>query len=251
MTTRFATRTKVQRFLKSETLIGRVWRRHREAVRCIGARPDGHTRARSLPGLGRSALYPTYRRRIGHSSVSVLLLVTLLIFTLPAQAATTWTVVPGAASRIGFSGEHAGNTFKGIFEKWEAVIAFDPADLAGSKAVATIALASAKTGDPTYDKTMPTVDWFDTARGPTAVFESTAFRAKGGDDYEADGTLTIRGLKVPVTLGFTFKATGDTATLTGKTQLKRLDFGIGKGSDGDGSWVSLIVPVELSVALKK
>ena len=83
------------------------------------------------------------------------------------------------------------------------------------------------------------------------MYDATAFRATGGEGYEADGTLTLRGLKVPVTLAFTFQAAGGTATLTGKTRLKRLDFNIGKVSDSDGSWVSLMVPVEVSVSLKQ
>ncbi len=165
-------------------------------------------------------------------------------------AATTWIVVP-ADSQIAFSGQHAGNTFKGVFEKWDAAISFDPADLAGSKATVTVALASAKTGDQTYDKTLPTADWFDAAKGPSGVFETSAFRALGGDKFEADGTLAIRGMKAPVTLAFEFKPAGETAKLTGQAKLKRLDYGVGKGSDGDGSWVSLDIPVEISVSLKK
>jgi polyisoprenoid-binding protein YceI len=168
----------------------------------------------------------------------------------PALAATAWSVVP-ASGKIAFSGEHAGNKFKGTFEKFDAVIAFDPADLAGSKATVTVALASAKTGDPTYDKTLPTPDWFDVAKGPSGVFETSAFRSKGGDAYEADATLSIRGIKIPVVFAFEFKATGDTATLAGKTKLKRTDFGIGTGSDASGAWVSLDIPVEVSVTLKK
>ena len=176
-------------------------------------------------------------------------LMALALIADPAAAAT-WAVVPGD-SKISFSGEHAGNKFKGTFEKWDAAINFDPADLAGSKATVNVALASAKTGDPTYDKTMPSVDWLDVAKGPTGVFETTAFKAVGGETFEADGTLAIRGVKVPVVLVFDFKATGDTAKLTGKTKLKRLDFSIGKGSDESGSWVSLEIPVEVSVSLKK
>ncbi len=175
------------------------------------------------------------------------LAVTLL--SLPARA-TPWTVVP-ADSKIAFSGTHAGNTFKGTFEKWEAAIAFDPADLAGAKATVTVALASAKTGDATYDKTLPTADWFDAAKGPSGVFETSSFRATGPNAFEADGTLAIRTFKIPVVLAFTFMQAGDTARLVGKTSLKRLDFGIGKGSDGDGSWVALDIPLDVSVSLKK
>ena len=161
-----------------------------------------------------------------------------------------WTVVPEGSS-IGFSSEHAGDKFKGTFEKWDAKISFDPADLASSKAVVTVALASAKTGDATYDKTLPTADWFDVAKTPSGVFETTAFRAKGGDAFEADGTLTIRGVAVPVVFAFTFKPDGDGAKLEGQAALKRIAFGIGKGSDDNGTWVALDVPVTVRVALKK
>ena len=179
-----------------------------------------------------------------------LLAVGLIAASSAASAATAWVVDP-TGSRIGFAGEHAGNKFKGTFGSWDAAIAFDPADLAGSKATVTVALVSAKTGDATYDKTMPTADWFDAVKAPSAVFETTAFRSKGGDAFEADGTLRIRGINVPVVLAFTFTRSGDTAKLTGSTRLKRLDFGIGKSSDADGAWVSLDIPVEIEVALKK
>lgn len=161
-----------------------------------------------------------------------------------------WRVVPGESS-IGFSGEHAGNKFKGTFEKWEAAINFDPADLAGSKATVTVALNSAKTGDATYDKTLPTADWFNVAVTPSGVFETSAFRSVGTDMFEADATLSIRGVKVPVVFAFGFKVEGNTAKLTGKTALKRVAFGIGKGSDSDGTWVSLDIPVDVKVSLKK
>lgn len=181
---------------------------------------------------------------------SGLLAAVLAGIALPAQAAWNWAVVGGESS-IGFAGEHAGNKFKGVFETWEAKIIFDPADLSGSKALVTVNLGSAKTGDTTYDKTLPTADWFNIAATPSGVFETTGFRALGPETFEADGTLTIRGIKLPVVLAFTFKAEGDTAKLTGKTTLKRADFGIGKGSDGDGTWVSLDIPVVVDVKLKK
>jgi polyisoprenoid-binding protein YceI len=177
-------------------------------------------------------------------------LVLMMFASSAATLATTWTVVP-ADSKITFSGEHAGTKFKGAFEKWDAIIAFDPADLAAAKATVTVALASAKTGDATYDKTLPTSDWFDVTKGPSGVFETTRFRSLGGNRFEADGTLALRGIKVPVVLAFDFTTDGDTAQLKGKTELTRMDFGIGKGSDATGAWVSLTIPIEVTVNLKK
>lgn len=180
---------------------------------------------------------------------SALALVALVALTLGANAAN-WTVVP-TESRIGFSGEHAGAKFKGVFDKWDAAITFDPANLAAAKATVTVQLASAKTGDPTYDKTLPTADWFDVAKSPTGVFETVAFRATNAGAYEADATLTIRGFKVPMVFAFTWTPSGDTAKLVGKAQVKRTAFGIGKGSDEPGAWVSLDIPIDVTASLKK
>lgn len=184
----------------------------------------------------------------------LLLATTLLAATtfsaIRVAAANSWVVVP-AESKIAFSGTHAGVAFKGAFQKWEATIAFDPSNLAAAKAVVTVVLASAKTGDTTYDKTLPTADWFDIAKGAHGTFETGQFRALGGNRFETEGTLTIRGVKLPVTLAFDFQSQGDTARLTGTTKLNRIDFGIGKGSDASGAWVSLDIPVEVSVSLKK
>jgi polyisoprenoid-binding protein YceI len=183
-------------------------------------------------------------------AATVTLTAALAIAAVLPALASPWAVVP-TESKIAFSGEHAGTKFKGTFEKWDAVIAFDPANLAASKATVTVQLASAKTGDTTYDKTLPTLDWFDIAKGPTGVFETTGFRALGADKYEADATLSLRGIKMPVVFTFDFKATGDTAKLIGKAEVKRMDFGIGKTSDATGAWVSLSIPLEVTVGLKK
>ena len=181
---------------------------------------------------------------------SAIVLAAFALLSAASAQATTWNVVAGE-SRIAFSGTHAGRPFKGTFERWSAAIKFDPADLAGSKATVTVELASAKTGDTSYDKTLPTVDWFDVAKTPSGTFETSEFKSLGDDKFEAGGTLTIRGFKVPVKFAFEFKSSGDTAKLNGKAQLKRLDWSIGKGSDAPGEWVGLDVPVDVSVTLKK
>lgn len=168
-----------------------------------------------------------------------------------AMAATVWQVVP-EKSRIAFSGTHAGRAFTGTFQSWQADIAFDPNDLANSKALVTVDLASAVTGDATYDKTLPTADWFNISAVAQSTFVTTGITtADGGKTFTAEGNLSIRGVEVPVTLAFSFTESGNEAQLEGTATLKRLDFGIGKGSDAEGAWVSLDIPVTVSVALKR
>lgn len=168
-----------------------------------------------------------------------------------ASVPADWLVVP-QKSEISFSGTHAGRSFKGSFNSWSAAIRFDPAKLAEANATVRIDLASSKTGDKTYDETLPGGDWFDIARTPVAMFQTQRFRTAGTGKYIADGILTLRNVRVPVSLPFSLAIVGDTATMTGQIVLKRMAFGLGKGSDPGGDWVSLDIPVTLKVtALRK
>lgn len=165
--------------------------------------------------------------------------------------AKSWTVVEDE-SRIGFSGTHAGAAFSGEFKKWTAEIALDPEALDQARAVVSVDLTSAETGNATYDKSLPTADWFNTGANATAVYRTEDIRkAENGNGYVAEGTLELRNVKVPVTLTFDLEINGDTATMTGQSTIARLDFGIGKTSDVKGAWVSLDIPLDIKVVAKR
>lgn len=184
------------------------------------------------------------------------MVVGLCLLCARAGIAAEW-IVDAGASRIAFSGTHTGRAFSGSFQRWVADITFDPNQLASSKAVVRVDLASATIGNATYDKTLRTPDWLDTTRSAVAVFETTSFRivAPGRQEldgtYEADGTLELRGGKLPVTLAFDLKIDGDMAWLSGRASLKRLDFGIGKKSDPEGVRISLEIPVEITLVARR
>lgn len=161
-------------------------------------------------------------------------------------AAVAWNV-DKAASAIEFSGTHTGKAFTGRFEQWEARIWFDPADLAGSKAVVTVQTGSARTGDATQEGSLPGAEWFDTATYPTARFEATTFKALGGSRYEAAGTLRIKTTTVPVVLPFAFDEANGEATVAGRLELDRTALNLGMMSDAGGAWVSKAIGVEIKV----
>lgn len=174
----------------------------------------------------------------------------LCMFAALPAAAAEWVTI-GEASRIAFSGTHNGRAFTGLFGKWTASITFDPADLRSSKAIVRVDLSSAVTGNVAYDRTLPTADWLDTGKSATASFETTSFRMMGPGRYEADGTVEIRGVKLPLTLAFDLQIDGDMASMSGRTSLKRLDFGIGAASDVNGTWVSLEIQLEIAVVARR
>ena len=171
----------------------------------------------------------------------------------PAAAkagASAWTV-DKANSKIRFRSAFSGTAFEGGFAKWDAQINFDPKNLAASKVVVTVDLASAGTGDSDRDSTLPSADWFNVAKFPRAVFTSTVIKDLGGGKYEADGSLSLKGVAKPVALPFTLAITGDTAKMSGQVVLKRNDFGVGQGQFAAADTVPFEVTVPVTVVAKR
>jgi len=181
--------------------------------------------------------------------IPALLLVSGLALAHPASAAG-WSVDP-AKSELGFSAIQSGRTFEGRFKNWQADILFDPANLAASRVKVLIDMASASTADRQRDASLPESDWFDTKKFPQATFEAANFTAKGGNKFEAVGTLEIRGFKKNVTLPFTLDIAGDAAHAVGKLDILRTDYGVGQGEWTDGSVVGLTVSIAFDLSAKK
>lgn len=163
-----------------------------------------------------------------------------------AAPAPSW-VVDKTGSKIGFTSSMSGEAFSGSFRKWDSAIRFDPKNLAGSSVTTTIDMTSAATGDEDRDSSLPSAEWFFATKHPKATYAATRFKALGGNRYQADGTLTMRGVTKPLSLPFTLTITGDVAKMTSSIDLNRLAFGV-----GSGEWASTtVVPanVRLNIVL--
>jgi polyisoprenoid-binding protein YceI len=167
-----------------------------------------------------------------------------------AVAATNWAVDP-AQSRIAFSTRWAGEAVNGTFRQWSGSIKFDPGNLAGSKAVIQIQTGSALTGMKEPDDNLPTADWFDARKFPTARYETTSIRAVGGNRYVADGLLTIKGVSYRLALPFTVTIAGNVATMTGQATLDRTTIKLGLESDSSAEWVAKETVVNVAVRANK
>ncbi len=174
-----------------------------------------------------------------------------LALSAPARAATPWVVDP-ARSNLTFVATQAGGEFDGRFDRFNADIAFDPGDLAGSRFHVTIDTASAGTQDETRDKALVGDEFFASGRWPTATFDTTRFTVLPNGRYEARGRLTIRGVSRDVSVPFTFKPATDGrgAVLAGGSTIRRLDFGVGQGEWQDTKWVGNDVRIEFKLVLQ-
>lgn len=168
----------------------------------------------------------------------------------PAHA-NAWRV-DARASSVGFGFVYTDDVngeqnFSGRFTRWRADIVFDPADLPGSSANVSIETASATDGVAMHDRALPGAEWFDAASHPNATYRTTSITHLEGDNYRANGDLTIRGRTRAVALPFTLAIDGDRAVMNGRTSIDRRDFDIGKDSDADDSisrQIDIIIQVE-------
>jgi polyisoprenoid-binding protein YceI len=144
----------------------------------------------------------------------------------------TWTVDP-AHSGVYFQIRHLGlSNVRGRFNQYSASLHVGE-HLELVSVEADIDLASVDTNQPDRDAHLLGTDFFDAEKNPTITFRSTAVKAKGDDEYELTGDLTINGLTRPVVLDVEFHGvevfppTGQRhAGFLATTTLRRSEFGI-------------------------
>ena len=166
----------------------------------------------------------------------------LALAALPALAAD-YVQAPG--STLAFAGKYQDEVFVGRFPGFATTLSFDPAQLAAAKLDVVIPLASATTGNSDYDGEMRGEAFFASAKFPQARYTATKFRSLGGNQYAADGTLSLHGIDKPVTLAFTWTP-GAQPVLAGKATVRRLDFAVGGGDWADTG----LIPNEIAISTR-
>lgn len=182
------------------------------------------------------------------SSLSAALGAAALLVCATIASAATYSAGP-ASSRLEFTGVQAGAPFTALFHQFSAAVELDPAAPATAHIEVTIDMKSVDSGDKDRDDTMRGADIFDVAHFPTAryVTRSVTRTATG---FSAVGALTLRGVTKDVPIEFKFASAAAGATLSGTAELKRLDFGVGRGDWKNTDWVADAVKVAFTLDLK-
>ncbi len=167
----------------------------------------------------------------------------------PAPA-SGWTVEDGALT---LAVTQLGSRVEGGFADWTARIDFEEAARPGGshgEVEVRVNLASIALGTVSSQAMGP--DFLDTATSPAAVVSGTIWRradfSEGdGDAYVLRGSLTLRGVEVPIEMPFRLFPDGDRARAEGLVTVDRRDFGIGAAYPGEGS---LAFAVEIGFDLR-
>jgi polyisoprenoid-binding protein YceI len=153
-------------------------------------------------------------------------------------------------SEIAFTMKQMGVKFDGRFRKWKADVVFLPQQLAASKAVLDVDLASIDLASTESESEAQGKLWFDSARFPVAHFASTAIRDEGGGRYEIAGKLSIKGITRDCVVPVSVKTdAGGTRVAEGSFAIRRLDYRIGEGEWADTGTVDNDVIVRVRLVL--
>lgn len=160
--------------------------------------------------------------------------------------AQDWLPVKG--STLTFSSSFQAEAFTGEFSRFTPQIRFNPKQLASSRFDVAIDLLSVNSKNSERDDTLKTADFFDTKKTPNARYTATKFVSLGGNRYQANGMLSLRGLSKPVALIFTWTQSKG-AVLSGDAVINRLDFNIGTGDWADTELLPNAVKVHTRLIL--
>ena len=104
-----------------------------------------------------------------------------------------------------FKINHLGySAYVGRFEKLDATLDFDAANVSAARVEAKIYIASLDVANDEFARTLTGADWFDAAAFPEAVFRSTSVEKTGETTGRMTGDLTLHGVTAPVTLDIAF-----------------------------------------------
>jgi polyisoprenoid-binding protein YceI len=157
---------------------------------------------------------------------------------------TTHTVLGFRASTLLFD-------VPGRFTRYRMDISGDPASLEGFRVRVDIDARSVDTGNRTRDEHLRSPDFFNVARFPRIIFESTQAKREG-DSVIVRGTLNLHGITKDLELPFRFaqgmNGAGEaTWSYRASLPLDRIAYGV--GAESVAAKISLKNQVELDLLL--
>jgi polyisoprenoid-binding protein YceI len=171
-------------------------------------------------------------------------LATTLLTALAAAGAPAWSAGPPAApavthygldaakSSLQFEFTQAGARNHGAFRRFTVSMDFSPDSPGAGRLDVTVEVNSLDSGDQERDDTLRGADLFAVQKFPQARFTATQI-VKTAAGYEAAGKLTIRDATRDLRVPFTFRTATEQGVavgyMSGKTTLRRLDYGVGQG----------------------
>lgn len=150
---------------------------------------------------------------------------------------SNWKPTEGQYS-IKFNTKRASGTIGGLQGK----INFDPKTLNASAFDVSVDLATLDMGLGLKTKHAKEEGFFDAEKYPKIYFKSNEI-VKSGDNFTANGTLTIKDVSKQVSIPFSFLEANGQATFKGNFQINRLDYNLNRKGVGELVDIEMLIPV--------
>ena len=168
----------------------------------------------------------------------------------PSAAAVDWTMDP-AASHLEFVASFQQAAAPGEFKEFDTQFHFEPDQIGDSRLDVTIKVTSADMQNAEINDAIKTPVWFDFPGFPVSEFHATAIERADATHFVAHGSLNLKGVAHALDVPFTWRQSGDHATMTGQFTVARAIFDIGTGEWTATDIIGADVKVSFTVALKK
>lgn len=153
---------------------------------------------------------------------------------------------------ITFSYSHNGYSNPWLrWRNWDATLDWNAENPSASSVSVVIDATSIDSGVDVFDGHLNGENFFDTANHPEITFVSTSVQQTGETTGTIEGELTIKGTTKPVTLYATFNNAGfdqrknaHKLGFSGKTTVKRSDFGVDLLAPAVSDEVDIVIEAE-------
>lgn len=184
--------------------------------------------------------------------VAALALIVLVAASSAARAADRYSF-DSAHTNLAFMINHLGfSKVIGRFDAVEGSIVLDEQVPENSTVNVVIQSASINTHHAKRDEHLRSADFFDAANHPTITFESQIVERIGAKTARVHGQLTLLGVSQMVTLFMSLNQVAESplregltiAGFSGRTQIKRSDFGMIYGVPVLGDEIEVLLEIE-------
>jgi polyisoprenoid-binding protein YceI len=159
-------------------------------------------------------------------------------------------------SEVTFQVRHLVTKVRGRFTDFSGTVQFDDARPEQSSIDFSINAASIDTGAPDRDTHLRSDDFFAADKHATITFKSSKVVKKSAEQYDIEGTLTIRGIAKQLTLPITYLGTANDpwgnarVGFEGDVTVNRKDFGLNWNAALEAGGFLVGDDVKISVSLQ-
>ena len=171
-----------------------------------------------------------------------------LLAAVQSAQAGPWHSLAGS-SRLEFVATWEGEPLEGRFRSFEVELEPGDAEAVIGGLRVRVDVTSLATAMPDVDEALREPDWFFFERYPEAVYSAREVRSLGGGRYQAEGTLTLKGVTQPLAVPFIWTRDETRGRLQGEVSLDRGAFRIGEGEWAAGDPIGLEVQVRFDLEL--